>query len=129
MLPAADHAAAIERLAGLLPGRILLDRATREQFQSDFGRWRSQVPGAVARCRNAEEVATVVRFCREHGVPIAARSQGHTQSGQSLTPGVLIDTSAMNAVLAIDEREGWADCQAGVVWRDLVVAATQRGLI
>ena len=128
MTPAADLSAAIERLAGLLPGRILLDRATREQFQSDFGRWRQQMPGAVARCRNAEEVATVVRFCREHGVPIAARSQGHTQSGQSLTPGVTIDTSAMNA-LEIDPAGRWADCQAGVVWRDLVVAATQRGLI
>ncbi len=127
--PTTDLAAAIERLAALLPGRILLDRATREQFQTDFGRWRYQVPGAVARCRDAAEVATVVRFCRDHGVPIAPRSQGHTQSGQSLTPGVLVDTSAMNRVTAIDEAEGWADCEAGVVWRDLVVVSTQKGLI
>jgi FAD/FMN-containing dehydrogenase len=133
MIPSADYASAIERLAARLPGRILFDRAAREQFQTDFGRWRYQVPGAVARCRSSEEVATVVRFCRENRLPIAARSQGHTQSGQSLTPGVLIDTSAMNGVLSIQpagaDGFGWADCQAGVVWRDLVVVSTAQGLI
>jgi cytokinin dehydrogenase len=133
MIPSADYASAIERLAARLPGRILFDRAAREQFQTDFGRWRYQVPGAVARCRSSEEVATVIRFCRENGLPIAARSQGHTQSGQSLTPGVLIDTSAMNGVLEIHaggtDDDCWADCQAGVVWRDLVVVSTAQGLI
>jgi FAD/FMN-containing dehydrogenase len=133
MIPPADFTSAIERLASLLPGRVLFDRATREQFQTDFGRWRYQVPGAVARCRTSEEVAEVVRFCRERKIPIAVRSQGHTQSGQSLTPGVLLDTSAMNAVVELyedaSELGSWADCQAGVVWRDLVVVSTARGLI
>jgi FAD/FMN-containing dehydrogenase len=126
MIPSADFSSALERLATKLLGRILFDRAAREQFQTDFGRWRYQVPGAVARCRSAEEVSTVVRSCCEEKLPIAARSQGHTQSGQSLTPGVLIDTSAMNEVLSIHAADDdcWADCQAGVVWRDLVVVST-----
>ncbi len=127
--PPTDLNAAVERLAELLPGRILFDRGTREQFQSDFGRWRFRTPAAVARCRSAEEVATVIRFCREEGIPVAPRSQGHTQSGQSLTEGVLIDTSALNRILSIDEEEGWADCEAGVIWRDLVIVAAQKGWI
>jgi len=124
-----DLAAAAERLAELLPGRILFDRAVREQFQTDFGRWRYRVPTAVARCHGASEIATVLKFCSENGIPVAPRSMGHTQSGQSLTPGILIDTLAMNRVLAIDESEGWADCEAGVVWRDLVLVAAQKGMI
>jgi len=125
----AEIASAVQELAGLLPGRILFDQGVRDSFQTDFGRWRYQVPAAVARCHDAAEVATVVRFCRQHRIPIAPRSMGHTQSGQSLTPGVLVDTTAMNRVLSIDESAGWADCEAGVVWRDLVIASTRRGLI
>jgi cytokinin dehydrogenase len=129
MIDTADLTAAAERLAELLPGRILFDRAARELFQTDFGRWRHRVPAAVARCHDAREISTVLRFCSEHGVPVAPRSMGHTQSGQSLTGGILIDTLAMNRVLAIDERELWADCEAGVVWRDLVLVAAQKGMI
>jgi len=127
--PHAEIASAVERLGELLPGRILFDPGIRESFQTDFGRWRHQVPAAVARCHGAEEVATVIRFCRARGVPIAARSMGHTQSGQSLTSGVLVDTLAMNRILAVNEAEGWADCEAGVVWRDLVIVASQKGMI
>jgi len=124
-----EISSAMERLAGLLPGRILFDQGIRESFKTDFGRWRYQVPAAVARCHSAEEVAIAIRFCRENRIPIAPRSMGHTQSGQSLTPGLLIDTLAMNRILEVNEEEGWADCEAGVVWRDLVIVATNKGLI
>jgi len=125
----AQIASAIERLALELPGRVIFDAGIRESFQTDFGRWRYQVPAGVVRCHDAQEVAQVVRFCRANGVPIAPRSMGHTQSGQSLTPGVLIDTTAMNRILEINAEEGWADCEAGVIWRDLVIPATQLGLV
>lgn len=116
-------------LQDLLGERFSLDLENRRSFETDFGRWRYEVPAAVARCVSSEEVAEVVRFCRLEKVPIAARGQGHTQSGQSLTPGLLLDTSSLCKILAIDEVEGWADCQAGVVWRDLVEATAARGFV
>ena len=120
---------AARELAARFGDRIVLDETVRREFVTDFGRWRHQLPAAVARCKYAEEVAEVIRYCHEHGVPIAPRSQGHTQSGQSLTEGILLDTSSMNRILEINEEEGWALCDAGVVWRDLVVASTARGLL
>jgi cytokinin dehydrogenase len=127
----AEIPAALQELAARLGDRLIFDEATRKQFDTDFGRWRYQVPAAVARCVSSQEVAEVLRFCSERGIPVAPRSQGHTQSGQSLTAGVLLDTSAMNRILEIRDSgdELWADCQAGVVWRDLVVESTARGLI
>lgn len=124
-----DPTPALVELDERLGGRLTFDLAEREVFETDFGRWRRATPAAVARCRTSAEVAEAVRFCRERSIPIAPRSQGHTQSGQSLTRGLLIDSASMNRILSIDEDEGWADCEAGVVWRDLVVAATSRGLI
>lgn len=126
--PAAIAAAARE-LAGRFPDFVSLAEERRREFETDFGRWRFRLPAAVARCRSTAEVAAVIRACRELALAVVSRSQGHTQSGQSLTSGVLLDTSGMNRILAIDEREGWADCDAGVVWRDLVEAATARGLV
>jgi len=124
-----DPTAALRELDARLGGRLTFDVADREAFRTDFGRWRHATPAAVARCRDSSEVAAAIRFCRERRIPIAPRSQGHTQSGQSLTRGLLLDTSAMNRLLALDEQAGWADCEAGLIWRDLVVAATARGLI
>ncbi len=90
----AEISSAMPRLAALVPGRIIFDPWTRASFQTDFGRWRHVTPAAVARCQTSAEVAKVIRFCRDEGIPVATRSQGHTQSGQSLTAGVLIDSSA-----------------------------------
>jgi len=113
-----------------LGDRILLDDDVRAQFSSDFGRRVDRLPGAVARCASAEEVAGVVRFCRERKIPVVARGQGHSQSGQSTTDGgVLIDTSSLRTIHEIDEAGETATVDAGVVWRELVEATVPLGLV
>ncbi len=116
-------------LRNLLGKRLSLDLSDRRSFETDFGRWRFQTPRAVARCQSSQEVAEVVRFCFRENVPIAARGQGHTQSGQSLSSGLLLDTSEMQRILEINTEEGWVDCQAGVVWGDLVAATSALGYL
>jgi FAD/FMN-containing dehydrogenase len=113
-----------------LGDRILLDEDVRSLFRSDFGRRVDRLPGAVARCSSAEEVAEVVRFCRERRIPIVARGQGHSQSGQSTTDGgVVIDTSSLSTIHEIDEAGETATVGAGVIWRELVEATVPRGLV
>lgn len=116
-------------LAEELGDLIVLDEAEREKFRTDFGRMVHRTPAAVARCRNAEDVAAVVRFCAREGVPLVGRGQGHTQTGQSTTDGVLIDTSAMAVLHGIDRDALLADCGAGLVWRDLVAASLRQDLV
>jgi FAD/FMN-containing dehydrogenase len=125
-----DTARALAGLEEKLGGRIVLDPEVRSQFATDFGRVIHRTPGAVARCTNAEEVAEVVRACREHGIPVVPRGQGHTQTGQSTTDGgVVVDTTAMQTIHHVDEDGLYAVCDAGVVWRDLVEATVPRGLV
>lgn len=121
---------AVRGLAEKLGERIVLDPEVRAQFVTDFGKVVHRMPGAVARCKNAEEVAEVVRYCREHKVPVVGRGQGHTQTGQSTTDGgVVIDTDAMQKIHEVNTEELWADCDAGVVWRDLVLTVVPLGYI
>lgn len=116
-------------LAEELGDRISFDEAERASLRTDFGRLVHRTPAAVAHCRSAEEVAAVIRFCAREGVPVVGRGQGHTQTGQSTTEGVLIDTSAMAVLHGIDEEALVADCGAGLVWRDLVAASLPLGLV
>ncbi len=123
-------AESLRDLKEALGDRILLDEDVRASFRSDFGRRVDRLPGAVARCSSAAEVAEVVRFCRERRIPIVARGQGHSQSGQSTTDGgVLLDTSSMRTIHEIDEAGETATVDAGVVWRQLVEATVPLGLV
>ncbi len=123
-------AAALLEMKESLGDRILLDEEVRSLYRSDFGRMVDRLPGAVARCTSAEEVAEVVRFCRERRIPIATRGQAHTQSGQATTDvGVVVDTSSMQVIHEIDEAGETATVDSGVIWRDLVRATNEKGLV
>ncbi|MGW0663008.1 FAD-binding oxidoreductase [Streptodolium elevatio] len=50
----------------------------------------SQLPAAVARCTSAEDVQSCLDVARGHGVPIAARSGGHSYLGYSVPNGGLV---------------------------------------
>ena len=125
----ADIAEALRDLKEALGDRLLLDEETRSAFRSDFGRIVDRLPAAVARCTSAEEVAAVVRYCRERKIPVVARGQGHTQTGQSTTPGVLLDTSSLRTIHEIDEAAETATVDGGVVWRELVEASIAKRMV
>lgn len=125
-----DLSPAIRGLADRFGARIHLEDDLRNHFKSDFGRLVTRIPGAVARCANAVEVAEVVVYAREHKLPIVARGQGHTQSGQACTDGgIILDTSSMQTIHEIDPVGLTATVDGGVVWRDLVTASVAQGLV
>ena len=123
-------AEALRDVKEALGERLLLDEEARERCRSDFGRMADRLPGAVARCASAEEVALLVRCCREKRIPIAPRGQAHSQSGHATSEGgVVLDTSAMAVIHEIDAAGETATVGAGVVWRDLVRATLEHGLL
>ena len=127
---ASNTVEALRDLKVALGDRILLDEEVRSQYRSDFGRMVDRLPSAVARCTSAEEVAEVIRFCRERRIPVVPRGQAHTQSGQATTDvGVVVDTSSMQTIHEIDEAGETATVDSGVIWRQLVRAAGEKGMV
>lgn len=125
-----ETASALQNLARRFPDWVTLDEGARESYRTDYGRWVFKSPGAVARPRTTEQVSALVRWCREHGVTVTPRAQGHSQSGQSINEGgVLLDITGMDEIYGIDGETLLADVQGGVVWRDLVLATNERGLV
>lgn len=87
-------------------------------------------PRAVAFPRGADDVAAVLRACRETGVPVTARGGGTSRAASGVGPGVVLDFSRyMNRTPDIDPQAGTARVEAGVVLDALRDATAPHGLI
>ena len=54
-------------------------------------------PPGVASCRTPADVALCLSFVRRFGMPVAARSGGHSYAGWSVTSGLVVDVTEMNS--------------------------------
>lgn len=116
----------VGELAAGITGQVLADEPSRENVATDFGRIVSRVPAVVVRPASAEDVARAVKFAAAHGVAVATRGAGHSQSGQSLSDGIVLDMTSLAGLASIEEKTGdlrgtsTAVCGGGLKWRALV---------
>lgn len=110
-----------------LDGSLLRDDGHRENMATDFGAIFHRVPAAVLQPRSPEDLAKIVRFCKEGRLPIAMRGQGHSQYGRVLVEGgIVVDSSTLNTVKLTGT--GQVDAQAGASWDDVTRATLAQGL-
>lgn len=69
-------------------------------------------PAGIALCASTGDVAQAIQWCRQYNVPFVARSGGHSYAGFSMTSGLTIDVSMMNAPY-YDPRTGIVRIGAG----------------
>lgn len=105
-------------LAREVSGTVLTDDAALEAVATDFGRIIVRRPQAVVRPATAEDVARVLKFAARNSLSVATRGGGHSQTGQSLSDQIVLDTTSLNQVTRIAEDAVTA--QAGIKWRALV---------
>ncbi|KAL6885969.1 hypothetical protein GGI43DRAFT_278430 [Trichoderma evansii] len=80
-----------------------------------------ELPVAVAYPRTTEQVATIVRVCHRHRVPVIPFSGGTSLEGNFSAPygGVSIDFAYMNNIIQINKDDMDVIVQPSVGWRDL----------
>ncbi|GGK06682.1 hypothetical protein GCM10010123_40580 [Pilimelia anulata] len=99
-------------LARRLRGRVL--SPAPPAWHRDFGRTRCRAPVAVVRPADAADVAETLRYAARAGLRVAARGHGCSSDGQSLSDGLVLDTSALaGCALGAD---GTATLGAGIGW-------------
>ena len=127
----------IDHLREVVPGTTTdpeeLARCARDwswpaRFAEQDGR--ASRPDVVVRATSDEEVARAVRLAGEHGVPVVPRGGGSGVMGACVPShgGVVIDVSAMDAVIEIDERSMTATVEAGHNGRAFEALLNERGL-
>ena len=119
----------IPRMTGICgPDGVVSDPLELRTYECDGLTAHRAAPGLVVLPRTAEEVAAVVRECAAAKVPFVARGSGTGLSGGALprTDGVLIVTSRMRRILAIDTASQRAIVEPGVT--NLAVSTAARPL-
>lgn len=102
-----------------------------KKFQSAHGIHDGPQPAAIVLAHSTDDVAMVLRFAHEHRVPVVPRTGGTGTEGglEVVLPGtVVLDGSAMDGVLSIDERDMQATARCGTPLRVLEDALRERGL-
>ncbi|HET8952450.1 MAG TPA: FAD-binding oxidoreductase, partial [Solirubrobacteraceae bacterium] len=85
-------------------------------------------PALIARAASSQDVAAAIAHAREHDLPIAVRSGGHSPAGHGVVDdGVVIDLSAMRR-LEIDPERRVAWAETGLTAGAYTAAAGAHGL-
>lgn len=109
---------------------VLTDHADREFHSTDVYS-AGQLPLAVVRPASAADVAQLVQLCVAQGISLVPRGGGASYTNAytpAETNSVVIDTSRMNRILEINERDGYVVAEVGVTWAKLNEALSAKGL-
>ena len=87
-------------LSGSLQGQLLLpgNAAFASAAPAFNAIYDATTPQAIVRCASANDIALALSFARQNSLAVAARSGGHGYTGNSTTPGLLIDVGGLNAI-------------------------------
>ena len=108
-------------LQQLLGDRFSTSQSVREQHGKGESWHPVQAPDAVCFANSTEEVASIVRWCNQHKVPVIAFGTGTSLEGQvqAVNGGICIDLSQMNQVLEVNQDDLDCRVEAGVTRRQL----------
>src|SRR5450759_1034172 len=107
----------------VLPGQAGYTTA-RQLFDPRFD---AVEPAGIAYCGTPQDVSACLAFVRRFGLPVAARSGGHSYGGWSSSTGLIVDVSRMNTLRV---AAGGATVQVGTGTRlvDFYSGLAARGL-
>jgi glycolate oxidase len=112
------------------PANVLIDEETRTICASDETEDHVFMPQMVLTPGTAEEIASVMRLCHEHIIPVTPRGGGTSLSGGSLPVkgGVVIWMKRFNRIIEIDELNLQATVEPGVITEVFQNAVKEVGL-
>ena len=85
----------------------------------------SRMPEALVRVRCTEEVSAIMRLACERNIPVTVRGSGTGLVGAAVPihGGILLETTKMNKILALDENNLTVTVQPGVLLMELAAFA------
>ena len=94
--------------------RVLARPGDLIRYASDASPYRL-FPQAVVMARDAEDVAKVLAFGRERGIPVTFRAGGTSLNGQSQSDGILVDVRRHFAGVRVEDDGARARVKPGTV--------------
>ncbi len=108
-----------EALKKQLTGTLLTDEATRRIYATDASAYR-EIPQGVAIPADVEDIKSLIVFANKQQTSLIPRTAGTSLAGQVVGGGIVVDVSKkFNKIIEINEKEGWAWVEPGIVRDDL----------
>jgi glycolate oxidase len=107
----------VEALRQIVPGEgVIASEAERRAYESDGLTAYRQLPMVVVLPSRVEQVAAVMRYCKQAGVKVVPRGAGTSLSGGALplADGVLLGMAKFNRILDVDYENRSVVAQPGV---------------
>jgi D-lactate dehydrogenase (cytochrome) len=123
----------VAELRRILPGEdgVRADGGEVERHGSSVFTYHDpRPPDAVVYPRGRDEVAALLSFCNEHGVPVVPFGQGSSLEGQTIPKegGVSLDLARMDAILEVRPDDFLARMQPGLTHESLNARLREHGL-
>lgn len=120
----------VAQLSALIGAEAVIgDEDGRRPFETDGLTAYRRIPLAVVLPRTTEEVAKVLRYCRDGGIKVVARGAGTSLCGGALPAedAIVVGVSRMNKVLEVDFEGRTARVEAGITNLGISGAVSKQG--
>ena len=106
-------------LRGELQGDLFTDNTQRILYATDGSAYR-ELPMAVTRPANKQDVRKIISYARSVGSSVIPRGAGTSLAGQVVGSGIVVDVSKyMTRILEFNRDEHWVRVEPGVVLGEL----------
>lgn len=117
-----------EGLKRRLQGDLYFNDSDKILYATDASVYR-EVPLAVARPKNVDDIKEIINFARFNDLTIVPRAAGTSLAGQVVGGGIVIDISKyLNKIIEVNENEKWVRLEPGVVLDELNIHLKKYGL-
>ncbi len=114
-----DHKMMFEKLRENLKGDLFTDDLHRILYATDGSAYR-ELPLAVVRPKDKEDVKKVIEFARSVKSSVIPRGGGTSLAGQVVGPGIVVDVSKyMTGIIEFNPEEKWVIVEPGVILAEL----------
>ncbi|QLK27339.1 FAD-binding protein [Natrinema zhouii] len=114
-----DRPELVSALDERVDGEVRFDEYSRRLYATDASAY-EVTPVGVVLPRSTADIAAVVEYCTDEGIPVLPRGGGTSLAGQAVNEAVVLDlTTHMDGLCEVEPNERRATVQAGTVLADL----------
>jgi FAD/FMN-containing dehydrogenase/Fe-S oxidoreductase len=111
-----------------IDGDVFTDQVQKVIYATDASSYR-EIPQAVTRPKNKEDIRKIIRFARQTGTSVIPRAGGTSLAGQVVGPGIVADISKyLNKIGILNLEERWIEVEPGVILAELNQFLSKHGM-
>ncbi len=119
---------ALMELSSNFSGDIYIDEYLRKLYSTDASAYK-EMPIAVTRPKNIEDLHALIAFANKHQVSLIPRTAGTSLAGQVVGAGIVVDVSRyFTKVLKLNVEEHWVEVEPGVILDELNLMLKEHNL-